>query len=279
MLKAALVIGFIVVISGFAGGTIFVATAVLGALLLAGIGGWQQTAVCIPEMEVGVVYSRGGQKFCRFLPAGNHFIKPFSEQLGASIPRNPGSVDGRCQNVQTIGGLPLTVEWTISYSLNPQRILIDKRPKLARSLPHKSSKIVTTHANNILRHIMSEFSIEQLTQPGIQKKLERQTRQQMAERLANAGFEFSRVMIGSIEMPTQVATALAAALQRQLEAENEARALAKLQQVVSQYSEADMQRLIELERIHTMGQNGVTLMYSPPAEVIMNGKRAYKTID
>jgi hypothetical protein len=37
--------------------------------------------------------------------------------------------------------------------------------------------------------------------------------------------------------------------------------LARLQQVVSQFSEADMQRLMELERIHTLGQNGVTLVY------------------
>jgi hypothetical protein len=83
----------------------------------------------------------------------------------------------------------------------------------------------------------------------------------MATRLAEAGFSFSRVMVGTIDMPRHVKAALEAAQERAVQIENEARSLARLHEVVSQFSEADMQRLMELERIHTLGQNGVTLMY------------------
>ena len=248
-------------------------TAVTGLLLLTGWVVWQQTAVFVPEMHTGVVYRHGGREYARFLTPGDHYIKPFLEKVGDLIPIDPGSVNGRCDSIQTIGGLPLSIEWTISYNLNPFRIPPENRPKLARNLPNKSGKIVQKHANNILRHIISEYSIEALTQPGIQRKLERQVRQQVAERLSGAGFEISRVMIGAIEMPPQVTDALADALKRQLQAENEARALSRLQSVVSQFSENDMQRLIELERIHMLGQNGVTLMYAPPADGHIVGKR------
>lgn len=275
MLKATVIIGFLIVLSGFAGGNVMGLTAVLGVLALIALAVWQQTAVFVPEMHTGVVYRHGGSEYSRFLSPGSHFIKPFVEQLGPAIPNDPGSVNGRCESIQTIGGLPLTIEWTVSYNLNPFRIAPDKRPKLARNLPVKSGKIVLTHMNNILRHIISEYTIEELTQPGIQKRLERQIRQQVAERLSNAGFEISRVMIGAIEMPPQVTSALADAHKRQLQAENEARALNRLQAVVSQFSENDMQRLIELERIHMLGQNGVTLMYSPPTEMMNGVKRPY----
>ncbi|MCB0011765.1 MAG: hypothetical protein KDE34_07685, partial [Anaerolineales bacterium] len=41
--------------------------------------------------------------------------------------------------------------------------------------------------------------------------------------------------------------------------------LARLHEVISQFSEADMQRLMELERIHKLGQNGVALLYPAAA--------------
>lgn len=275
MLKATIFTGFLIILSGFGGAALFATTTVIGTLLLCAIAAWQKTAVTIPEMQVGVVYRRGGAQYGRFLTAGSHLIKPFVEQLGAPIPLNPGSVNGRCDNTQTIGGLPLSIEWTVAYTLNPFRISPEKRPKLARTLPTKSGSIAVKHVNNILRHIVSEYTIDQLIEPGIQKRLERQIRQQVAERLSNAGFEISRVMIGAIEMPDEVRAALAMVHQRRLEAENEARTLEKLQQVVSRFSDADMQRLIELERIHALAQNGVTLMM-PPGELFNGvGKRPY----
>lgn len=273
MIKATIFTAVVILFSGFGGMTMFVTTAVFGTAILLAAALWQKTAVTIPEMQVGVVYRQGGAQYGRLLTAGNHYVKPFVEQLGASIPLNPGSVNGRCANTQTIGGLPLSIEWTLSYTLNPFRIPAEKRPKLARTLPTKSGSIATKHVNNILRHIISEYTIDQLIEPGIQKRLERQVRQQVAERLANAGFEISRVMIGAIEMPQEVRASLATAHQRKLAAENEARTLEKLQRVVSRFSEADMQRLIELERIHALGQNGVTLMM-PQGEMV-GGKRPY----
>ncbi|MCA9969028.1 MAG: hypothetical protein KC425_02375, partial [Anaerolineales bacterium] len=102
--------------------------------------------------------------------------------------------------------------------------------------------------------------LDDLCQPGVHRRLERQVRQAAAERLAPFGIGVSRVMIGAIELPAHVRQALEAAQERRLQAEQEARALARLQQAVSQFSDTDMQRLLELERLHHMGQNGVTLV-------------------
>jgi regulator of protease activity HflC (stomatin/prohibitin superfamily) len=221
----------------------------------------RQAIVRVAEMEAAVVYNVGNRSFSRFLTPGHHWLVPFVERVEATISTAPQSVTDRCQDVQTSGGLGLTVEWTLFYRLNPCRVAADARPRLARALPRKAPAMVKKQVDNCLRHIIGEYTIDDLCQPRALKRLERQVRQLATARLAPLGFEVSRAMVGAIDMPAHIQAALATAHERRMQAENEAKALAHLQKVVSQFSEADMQRLIELERIHVLGQNGVALFY------------------
>ena len=215
----------------------------------------------VPEMEVGVIFDKRRQAFARFIPSGRHPLNPFTEMISHTIPTGSGSANGRCLGVQTNGGISLDVEWGVNFDIDPFQIKASARPKLARNLPKKANNIVTKHLNNCLRHVIGEMTIDQLCEPGATRRLERAVRQQLAARLSEAGFSFSRVMVGAIDMPKHVRTALEAAQERAVQTENEVRSLERLHEVVSQFSEADMQRLMELERIHTLGQNGVTLVY------------------
>ncbi|WP_420643466.1 SPFH domain-containing protein [Candidatus Leptofilum sp.] len=244
------------------GGAMLWATAVSLFFFVAFWGYSRFGLVQVPEMEVGVVFNKRRQAFARFMPPGRHAFNPLTEQFTHTIPTGSGSANGRCQTVQTSGGIALDVEWSVNFEIDPFQIKAAARPKLARNLPKKANSIVTKHLNNCLRHVIGELTVDQVCEPGATRRLERAVRQQLAARLSDAGFSFSRVMIGAIEMPRHVKAALEAAQERAVQTENEARALARLQQVVSQFSEDDMQRLMELERIHTLGQNGVALVYS-----------------
>lgn len=252
------------------GGMVLWAAAVSLLSLLAVWAYWRYGFVQIPEMAVGVVYHKRRQAFARFIPPGRHAFNPLVEQFSHTIPTGSGSANGRCQAAQTSGGIVLDVAWQVNYEIDPFQIKASARPKLARNLPKKANSIVTKHLNNCLRHVIGEMSIDQVCEPGATRRLERAVRQQLAARLAEAGFSFSRVMIGAIDMPRHVKAALEAAQERAVQTENEVRSLARLQQVVSQFSEEDMQRLMELERIHALGQNGVTLVY--PTTVNQTGK-------
>ncbi|MAU01287.1 MAG: hypothetical protein CL608_29450 [Anaerolineaceae bacterium] len=232
--------------------------------LLTLLGIWTYTKfgfIRIPEMEVGVIFDKRQQAFARFVPSGRHPFNPLMEQFSHTIPTGSGLANGCCQGVQTNGGIALDVEWSVNFDIDPFQIKASSRPKLARNLPKKANSIVSKHLNNCLRHVIGEMTIDQLCEPGATRRLERAVRQQLTSRLAEAGFSFSRVMVGAIDMPRHVKAALEAAQERAVQTENEARSLARLHEVVSQFSEADMQRLMELERIHTLGQNGVTLVY------------------
>lgn len=247
------------------GGLVLWGTAV-SLLLLLGVWAYNRYAfIRISEMDVGVIFNKRRQAFARFVPSGRHPFNPLIEQYSHSIPTGSGSANGRCLGIQTNGGISLDVEWNVNYDIDPFQIKAAARPKLARNLPKKATTIVTKHLNNCMRHVIGEMTIDQLCQPGATRRLERAVRQQLAARLADAGFTFSRVMVGAIDMPSHVKAALETAQERAVQTENEVRSLARLQQVVSQFSEADMQRLMELERIHTLGQNGVTLLYPAAA--------------
>ena len=222
--------------------------------------------VRVPEQSVGVVYNVEAQAFARFLPPGTHWLRPFVEQVKVIVPITTSNVQGESEGVQAIGGIPLSISWSLAYDLDPFRVSPANAPGLARMMPRKTAVVARRHLNNCLQHVIGDYTITQLCQPGVHKRLEREVRQLAAERLTSLGFSVSRVMIGQIVMPRHVQTALEAAQERQMQAENEARVLAQLQGVISQFSETDMQRLMELERIQKMGQNGVTYFYTANRE-------------
>lgn len=240
--------------------------------------------VCVPELETAVLFRSDSQTFARFLAPGRHWVIPFVERLGEGISTASATVNGQCVNAETTGGIPLTLDWSLAYKLNPFRIPPGSRPKLARSLPRKANIIARNHVNNCIRHVVGDYSVEALNQPGMIKRLEREVRQLAAARLADLGFEISRVMLGAIEMPQPVRAALSDAYEQQLRTEHEAHSLARLHQVISQFSEADVRRLLELERIYKLGQNGVTLLYHPAQYApptpppVRNGRRRAQAV-
>lgn len=237
------------------------ATAVLGLLAVVAWAYGRTAYICVPELSVGIVYNTRTRSFSRFLAAGHYWLLPFVEELTTTIDLTADSAHATAHEVITSSGIPVTITWSLSYNLNPFRIPAHKQAKLARSLPRKSAAMVAKHTDNALRHLVGSLTVDELWQPGAQRRLERELRQAVGERLADAGFEVVRVMIGAVEMPAPVQAALQSAQKRRLQTENEAQSLARLQQVVNQFSDSDMARLLELERIQALGQHGVALVY------------------
>ncbi len=214
----------------------------------------------VPELELGVVTQAGSNKFLRFLPAGGHWLLPFKEQVQSRIDLSPPTVKGKTDGLQTIGGLSLMISWELAFSLDPMRVPAANQAKMARLLTKKTAVTARNHLSNSLHHILGNYTVEQLTLPGAHQKLEEEVMRQVVRRLSPLGYDISRVMIEAIDMPPQVKAALEAVHEQTMQREAEARALSRLQQVISGFSDADMQRLIELERIHK-GQSGVVLPY------------------
>lgn len=269
MLKAIATFGFVSALAaGVFWGPLLFAIAVVLTLIFVGFIFLRQYAqVSVSEMDVAVVMTDGGRRFSRFLPAGTHFINPLSEFVADTISTTGQSVRGKTERIQTAGGLPVAVNWAVKFSIHPSRIKQSKAAKLARTISTKAGKMVNDHVHHILHHVLEQYTIEALCQPGIHEKIERAVRQQLLARLTESGFKFSRIMVETIDKPAQVISALEAAHERQIQAELEAKTLSRLQQVISQFSDEDMRRLVELERIHAMGRNGVAMMYPAASDL------------
>ena len=216
--------------------------------------------VRVPEQSVAVVYNGERQAFSRLLPSGRRWLRPFVEEVRATIPLGSETAMSACQ-AYTSGGVPLTVRWQATFQIEPQSLSRELQARLALKLARKNKIIVQSHVNNSLQLALSHYTIHDLFAGGERGRLERAVRQAAAEQLAISGITVQRVTIQEMELPAQVQSTLAAAHERAVQTESEARALAYLQKVISQFSDSDMQRLAELERLRVMGQHGVSLVY------------------
>ena len=246
---------------GFWGWVGFTAVVVLVGLVSTGYFIETRGKVTIPELSVGIVYRKKGNQFDRFLEPGTHWFNPYRETINTYINTAGQSTSGHAKSVQAIGGLTVNAEWTVAYTLRPEKIATAKRPKLARALPYKANGIAHQQINNILHHVIGDYTIEQLSEPGTHRRLERQVRQMARTRLEPLGYELNNFMLDALHLPAHVRATLEAAHERTIQAEQEAQALERLHKVISQFSDADVERLIELERIQRMGKMGVTMVY------------------
>ncbi len=196
--------------------------------------------VFIPEKQVAVVYGPGG--FSRFLPPGNHFLNPFSEQIETFISTTSSIVKGLCVGARASGGIPISIEWKLVYRINPFIIGPSMRSDLARSLPNQAPDIAQTHTDNCIRQHIEKFTVNALCKANAQYCLERQLERVVVERLRPFGFEVYRIMLGTITMSPKVVAALEAAYERQIQAEG----LRLIKCLVEQFSDDELNKLEKL---------------------------------
>jgi len=181
----------------------------------------------IDEMEVGVIFNRFNNSFCRFVvspkPTPRHNYNnyritrwiPFSlqwlklndpyfvrlrwhEKLEGKIPKRAQTASGKLENVRTADGIPITISWKVSYKVNVDLISEVIKYKMAHALPEHSGKIVSSRAERAIKHLVELRSIKSLYEfdnqrgPGIIQGLEEDLCQRISRQLShpvNLGFE------------------------------------------------------------------------------------------
>ncbi len=230
--------------------------------------------VRVPDLEVALVFNRETKAFVRYLHPGRHFLLFPLERIEERLSLKAKSVRGKCTQAQTNGGIAVTVNWSANFISNPETVPLAYWPRLSRALPHYSEQMVRSNGNNIVSQIVSELPVEALTNEGAHRRLERELRQRLGERLRPLGSQLFRVMIQSVELPPQVQVTLEAAHERMVHANSEAMALERLHRAVNQFSSEDMEKLIQLKQLHELGQNGVTLPLPMMMSYIQGGGQA-----
>jgi prohibitin 1 len=250
-LAAAVAVGLVVGKVGF--------WVVVGLLLLALLAMFVNHSIYIRvgEMETAVVFNRERRAFSRFLLPGRHLLKFPLERVTATVSTAPTTARGRCKNAQTQEGVSVDLEFSVTYEVFPGETEAALRPRMARFLPSGANGLVRNHAANCVAQVVNNKTVETLCQRGVRARLERELRDAMQERLRRFGISVYRVMVKSVDLPLQVKTSLEDAHERMVYAQSEACALERLHLALSQFSDADVERLLQLRQLREMGQNGV----------------------
>jgi hypothetical protein len=178
---------------------------------------------------------------------------------------------GKCLQAQTEGGITVHVDWSVTYKLEPQQIAAHLRSTMARALPQHSDNMVRSHGNNCMARVISELPVSTLADKGSRGHLERTVREELVKRVRPFGIQVFRVMVTGMELPPKVQATFEAAHERMVHAYSEAESMERLRQVISKFSDSDMERLLLLKQLHEMGQNGVALYMSPFMSTFQSG--------
>jgi regulator of protease activity HflC (stomatin/prohibitin superfamily) len=262
---------------------------------------FSKTYVHIGELEYGVVFYRNGD-FARFLESGWQTINPLREKLTDRITKGSQKAHATT-SFRTKDGIPVEITWSVSFKINIANIRESIQYKMARALPKSADKLVAGKAIQSLRHIVEQKSILELYRVDACKELELQLCDQVNARLqlrhkeafsSNGVAEIPPkdpnesisglgpepipwfdVQITEIRMPLRIEKALEIAHERRLQTETAAHALERLQEVVAQFTDKDMQRLEDLEKLrilekengsmlHVMASLAQTIRQEPP---------------
>ncbi|MBK8985598.1 MAG: hypothetical protein IPM39_05890 [Chloroflexi bacterium] len=255
---------------------------------------FQAGQIVVDEMAVAVIFYRHTNNFAYFIdskPSGpiapgrpfnlhttrlmnrlffnhhpyHHFINPLQEKVQDHISKRPQTAKGHTDGLRTKEGIPLRIDWSLGYLMDPVLIRPGLEFKLARGLPQFSGNMISGRVVHSLRYIVEQKSVAELYQLDAIKNLEKELREEVSRRVQGIGFpEISAVdtKIGPITMPQEVEDALKAAHERELQTMTAVKALEQLRLVVSQFSPDDMERLAELERLRILDQHGGSLIYS-----------------
>ncbi|MCA9919898.1 MAG: hypothetical protein KC445_18200 [Anaerolineales bacterium] len=267
---------------------------VVMTMLVFGFGVWLSylsRLELIDEMEVGVVFNRFNNSFCRFVvspePAADHDCRdyrverwmPFAlrwlkfndpyhvrlrwhEELVGRIPKRSLSASGKLENVRTSDGVPITIPWKVSYAIDVNLLPPFLRHKMARALPDNSDKIVGGRAERALKHLIETQTIQTLYQARALQTLEMQLSQNIMRQLTDPNLGIKNippkdVALGPIVMPHEVEKALETAHQRKIHTEMVSEAMDRLQKAVSKFDHADMKRLEKLEQLRILDDKDV----------------------
>jgi regulator of protease activity HflC (stomatin/prohibitin superfamily) len=177
----------------------------IGMILLAGgVCFLRKRTLLVAEDSVVVTVDRNGF-IKRLLPAGRQLLGPF-EKVDLVLEIKTKLAAGQVIAVTTGEGIPVSINWSGTYSVQPD-LITEKRSQRLRSLP-QAERAIARNAEICLRRLVAIHRVEELFSPVVRERLERQLGQLLADRLKPLGITFNGLNLQTIELPGEVAEAL-----------------------------------------------------------------------
>jgi regulator of protease activity HflC (stomatin/prohibitin superfamily) len=178
------------------------AVAILLAFVLVGWLIYRKEHIVVSETQVAVVYNTDTHGFSRFLAPGRHRLNTGVEQVRATISTAPREAKSCCE-ARTRDGIPVMLEWQLTYRLEPLNIDPHQSVDEVRSMVNKAESKTIFHTCDCIRELLVHYSLEELWVVGIQNRVKRQLTRLAAERLHPYGVEIEWIEIENIQIPPE----------------------------------------------------------------------------
>lgn len=210
--------------------------AILLAIVLLGWLIYRKGHIVVTEAQVAVVYNMDTHGFSRFLPPGRHMLIPGVERIRATISTEPRDTQSSCQG-RTQDGIPVTLNWLLTYRLEPLNIDPDQRAEVVRSIINKAESMAILHTNDCIRELLEHYRLEDLWKIGIQNRVKRQLVRLVADRLNPYGVVIERIVIKNTRIPVE------------FEAKRLAQIVRAIRRNKGDLSEAELEQIIRLNSV------------------------------
>ena len=173
----------------------------------------------IDEMEVGVIFHRFNNSFCRLHPETEpeprhgcteykiplwipfglwwlqrhdpHYVRlKWYEKPPVRVTKKSQSTNGILEDIRTADGIPVKIPWKVSFTVNMYAITDDLKHKMARTLPENADKVVKGKVERAIKHLVETRKVKELYEDRVIQKLEveiaQNTYAQLAEEINGA---------------------------------------------------------------------------------------------
>ncbi|MFN3929286.1 MAG: SPFH domain-containing protein [Thermoflexus sp.] len=229
----------------------------LSALLLRSL--W----VAVPELRAAVLWNRWHQGLGRVLVGpGIYAILPGVERIWGWLDLQPRVLSGVTREIVSADGMPLEIDWQVIYRIDPFRILPENRSVILHALTKDAGSMVRIWMEESLRARVGSQVVGDLITGGLQR-LAGRVHADLSRRMATRGIEISAVMLRAIRPPLDYQRALI-----------QARAFDVLREALRQFTDQDLQRVMDLERVRILGaEEGLLILPLPGATDTMSSEQ------
>lgn len=217
----------------------------------------QKARIRVPELRAAVLWNRRRQALGRVLVGpGTYWILPGVEQVWGWLDLQPHILVGVTREIAPANGVPVEVEWHAIFRIRPSHIPPEDRPEILRALLKDPEGLIRTRMEHILRVRAGAKRIEDLLTGSGQQRLSDEALTELRRRLLPSGIEIRHVLVRAIRPP-----------QEYQRARIQAQALHTVREALQQFTDADLQRVLNLERVRILGaEEGFMILPLPRAD-------------
>jgi len=203
---------------------LIVSVATLVILVVVGVAvfGYKKNLL-VREDNIAITVNRDGF-IKRVLPAGRHVLYPF-EKVDFTLETRSKVVSNQAIAITTSDGIPININWSGSYTMNPD-LISERVSQRLRNLPNVE-KPIARNTDIFLRKLVGDYTVPDLFKPTTRERIERQMSELLADRLKPLGIVFNGLSLQAINLPSEIAEAL-----------NRAKAIETLDRVIRQVDPA-----------------------------------------